>query len=259
VAHLSRRRLVPALVGIVFIILAAGCSSSSSSSNNGSSSSGSNNGSAGPPVPARQVVYVRQMRQDLQSLDRGVLSHSQIGSLKTAAATQFEVTVTDLGKDPILTTASGPQQNVPTGGMVGVQIVACVNLTCNSESDLRQMVLYKGQRAQWFWSITAGTPGPAMITLRANTYDQGSTLSLSEEIFQVNVNVVPTPAFNNQQTHKKIAAATKSVVGVFETLGVMAGAIVAVGGIVGWFIMMTRKRNANPQGEQQPERADKAP
>ena len=235
-SHVSCRRLISALVGTLLVILTYGCSSSP-------------NGSAGPDQ-SEQQLYVARLSQDRQSLDRGVLAYSSIGNLKTAATAQFQVTVTDTGKGPQtarLTSFNGMtvyQRDVPTGGIVGVQIVACENLTCHSESGTTQPVLEKGQQAQWFWTITAGTPGPAVITLRADTYDQGTAQSLSEEIVTVDLRVVATAAFNTQQNHAKIATVTDSVVGDIETIGSIAGAIVAVGGIVGWVIMMRRKRKA---------------
>lgn len=243
-AYVSRRRLVAALVSILFIILLAGC---------GGAPETTSPPNSGSHAPSQQDLYRAELAKDYQSLDRGVLSYSQLGSPKTAVTTQFEVTVTDVGRGPQLTrvTESGGmnvyQQDVPTGGIVGVQIVKCSNLTCSSESDLRQPVLDEGQAASWWWSVTAGTPGPASITLRADTYDQGSTQSLSEEIINVNVQVVSTPAFSHQQTHKKIVNTTKSVVSDVETIGSIAGAIVAVGGIVGW--LATRRRNRNGKGK----------
>jgi hypothetical protein len=211
--------------------------------------------SGSPAPPAQQQLYTATLLKDYESLDRGVLSYSPIGSLKTAATAQFEVTVTDTGKGPQLARLADfngmtvYQQDVPTGGIVGVQIVTCGNLTCASLSDPRQPVLVKGQQANWFWSITAGTPGPALITLRADTYDQGSTQTLKTEIINVKVNVIPTPAFNNQQTHKKIAGAAKSVTGDIETIGSVAGSIVAVGGIVGWLYVKRRKGKATPESK----------
>jgi len=196
------------------------------------------------------VIYKTKLLKDYESLDRGVLSYSPIENLKTAATIRFEVSVTDIGRGPQqvqVTDFNGMtvyQQDVPTGGIVGIQIVTCDNLTCASESDLRQPVLYKGQQGHWFWSIIAGTPGPALITLRADTYDKDSTLSLQAEIINIKVNVVPTAAFNHQQNHKRIASATKSLVGDIETIGSMAAAVVAVGGIAGWIAVKGRKRNA---------------
>jgi hypothetical protein len=172
--------------------------------------------------------------------------------MKTGDTGQFEVTVTDVGRGPQLvqlTAFNGMsvfQQDVPTGGIVGVRIVSCVNLTCSSESDQTQPVLSRGQRAQWWWNVTAGAPGPALITLRADTYDQGSALSLSEEIVHVTISVTATPAYNQQQHHRKMAATARSLVGDIATIGSVASAVGAVGAIVGWLVMMRRKGKKDP-------------
>jgi hypothetical protein len=215
-----------------------------------------NNGS----YSSQQALYTARLFKDYQSLDRGVLSYTKLGSLKTAATISFKVAVTDTGRGEQtapLTHFNGMiiyPEDIPTGGIVGVQIVTCKNLTCQSLSDIRQPVLSKGMQAEWYWNITAGTPGPALITLRADTYDQGSTQALSSEIINLNVSVVPTPAFNNQQTHEKITSAARGITGDIETTGSIAGAVAAVGGIVGWIVMERRKRrdssaaSGNPSG-----------
>ena len=139
------------------------------------------------------------------------------------------------------------EQNVPTGGIVGVRIVGCENLTCESLSSPEQPVLYQGDEAEWLWDITAGAPGSAEIRLRIDTYDKGSQQVLSEEILRVNITVVPTAAYERQQSRKKVVGATNTVVAVFEKIGIVAGAIVAVGGIVGWIIVKKRRRSGTGQ------------
>ena len=258
VAQVPRRRLAAALVGILFSVLAAGCSSTSSSS---SASGTSSAGSAESP----QQIYEAKLLKDYRSLDRGVLSYSRIGSLDTAATTQFDVVVTDVGRGPQeiqLTDFNGMtvyQQDVPTGGDVAVRMVACENLTCDSESGNPQPVLYKAKPGEWFWRITAGAPGPALITLRADTYDLGSTESLSEEIINVDVNIVPTPSSIAEKHHQKIAAAARSVVGGIETIGSVAGAVVAVGGIVGFIAVQGRKRKAKGRERGVPTQPEQSP
>lgn len=200
---------------------------------------------------SQQALYTAGLLHDYQSLDRGVLSYTKVQSLKTAATLLFKITVTDAGRGKQLaplTQFDGMTiypADVPTGGIVGVQIVTCQNLTCQSLSDLQQPVLSKGDQADWYWNITAGTPGHAAITLRADTYDQGSTQTLHSEIININVNVVSTSAFDSQQTREKIANATKGIAGDIETIGAIATAIVAVGGIVGWIVMQKRKRRSS--------------
>jgi hypothetical protein len=264
VAHSWRRRVAAAVTGILLTMLAAGCGSSSNSSGSGvqsSSSSGSgvqtsnptSSASPGGPISGQQLFTTR-LADDRKALDRGVLSYSPLGRPKTGATVQFEVSVTDTGKGPQLvrlTSFGGmtvDQQDVPTGGVVGVQIVTCDDLTCDSMSDLRQPVLAKGQQAIWLWNITAGTPGPALIMLRADTYDENSGLALSTEYVTIKANVVATSAYTAQEHHKKILGIATSVTGAIVTIGSVAGAIVAVGGIVGWAISR-RKSNKRPSNK----------
>lgn len=197
---------------------------------------------------SQQALYAATLRNDYQSFDRGVFSYSKIGNLKTAAIVRFKATVTDAGRGEQL----APLQqfdgmtvypaDVPTGGIVGVQIVTCENLICQSLSDLKQPVLLQGEHADWYWNIIAGVPGHAVITLRVDTYDQGSTQTLSSEIINIDVNIVSTPAFTSQQNQEKIANAAKGITGDIETIGSIATAIVAVGGIIGWLAVKRRKR-----------------
>jgi predicted RNA-binding protein with TRAM domain len=197
------------------------------------------------------------LKRDVQAFDRGVLAYSPIASLKTGTSTTFDVTVTDVGRsaqEATVTEVNGKvvyQQDVPTGGIVGIQIARCQNLTCDSESSATQPVLSPGDKATWSWQITAGRPGPAEIKLRVDTYDQGSRQTLSEEIVPVAAKVVPTAAWNQQQSHKKISNATKSGVNLVVTLGSLAGAIVAIATIVGWLVNRgrRRKRAASDVGE----------
>ena len=195
-----------------------------------------------------QDVYVARLRKDEQSLDRGVLTYSPIGSLKAADTTQFEVVVTDVGRGPQhaqFTKYNGMtvyQQDVPTEGIVGVQIVGCENLTWQQQSSPKQPVLARGDFATWDWQITAGMPGPAKIILRVDTYDQGSEQILHEEILRVNAEVMPSPAYKHQQRRKVIAGMAKSIVGDIVTIGSVATAILAIGGVVGWVAVNRRNR-----------------
>ena len=184
----------------------------------------------------------------MQALDRGVLAYSPIRSLKTGASTTFDVAITDVGRGAQETTVTQVgskvvyQQDVPTGGIVGIQIVRCQNLTCNGESSPTQPILSPGDKARWWWQITGGTPGPAEISLRVDTYDQGSRQTLSEEIVPIFAKVAPTAAWLQQQKHKKISNATKSGVNLVVTIGSVAVAIAAVGTVVGWVVNRARKR-----------------
>ena len=214
-----------------------------------------------PARPSEQDIYAAALRQDLQSLDVGVLTYSPIRSLETSATTDFKAVVTDIGQSPRRTTRLTEyrgmvvyQQDVPTGGIVGIEIVDCENLKCLSESSSKQAVLSRGDSATWHWRISAGTPGAAEIVLRADTYDQGSNQTLSEEIIQVSMKVSATIAYTHQQNNGKIARVTTSIVGDIETAGAIAGAILAVGGVVG---LAAKKKRNQVKGKPKPDEAGK--
>jgi hypothetical protein len=116
-------------------------------------------------------------------------------------------------------------------------------------SGVKQPVLFKGQHSEWYWLITAGSPGPALITLRADTYDVGSAVVLSEETISINSTVVPTPSYNKAQSHKKLVSAVRSVLGGILAIGSIATALVAVGGIVGWIVKKRGKNKARRKRE----------
>jgi hypothetical protein len=198
--------------------------------------------------PTPQDIYKARLGRDIQSLDRGLFLYSPINTLKTGASTQFDVVVRDIGKGPqstVVTEVDGLlvyQQDVPTGGIVGVAVAVCGNLICDSESSSTQPVLFPGDAATWRWQIIAGAPGPAEIILRADTYDQGSQQTLSEEIIPITGMVVPTPTFNQQQSHRKVANIAKSGVNLIITIGSIATSIITVGGLFGWLVIKKRQR-----------------
>jgi hypothetical protein len=208
--------------------------------------------------PSPQSIYKAILRQDMQSLDRGVLAYSPLNKLKTGAATEFEVTVTDVGRgrqETVVTKVGGLlvyQQDVPTGGIIGLRAVHCQDLKCHSESSPTQPVLARGDSATWRWRIIAGTPGKARIILRADTYDQGSQQTLREEIIFITGNVVPTVIFNQKQTRENFVKVTKGGVNLVDKIGAMATAVVAVGGLVGWFVMKGRERERRGRDQASP-------
>jgi hypothetical protein len=209
---------------------------------------------AGSPGPQPgQDIYTARLRQDEQSLDRGVLTYSPIGTIKTTVTTQFEVVVTDVGRGlqrVSLTKSNGMavcQQDVPTKGVIGAQIVGGENLTWRQQSSSRQLVLERGDSATWVWEVTAGAPGPAKLMLRLDTYDRGSGQTLHEEMLRVDGEVVPSAAYKHQERLKKISSIVKSAVGDIVAVGSVATAILAVGGVAGW--IAANKRNLGKNGK----------
>jgi len=207
---------------------------------------------AAGPVPPRpkEVLFRATLLDNKASLDRGVLSYTPLSHIKTATVSQFKVVVTDVGRGP--QTASiirfhGMQvfqEDVPTGAIVGIRAVICDNLTCQGESTTRQPVLAPGQRATWYWQITGRKPGRAEIVLRTDTYFLNSSVSLISRIVYVYGRVHATAAFNQQQTGRKIANVTKTGINLIETIGSVAGAILAVGSVVGWLVVRARRKPA---------------
>lgn len=209
---------------------------------------------AAPPPPeaaqpaSRQSIYTATLQHDKESLDRGVLTYSPINRLKTATSKTFKVVVTDVGRGPqqiTLHTASGMivyQQDVPTGASVGVEIVNCGDLICKAESSDRQLILQPGEAADWFWLITAGQPGPAEITLRVDTYDQGSQQILTERVINISGSVLTTAAFQRQQSNRVIATVAHNGISVTETIGTLAGSLTAIAGALGGIIVWRRRR-----------------
>jgi len=203
-------------------------------------------GGSAVPGPG-QDTYREGLRKDEQSFDHGVLTYSPLGTLGTSAISQFKVVVTDVGRHPQHVQFASYhgmavyQPDIPTGGLVGVRIVGGENLKWQQQSSPEQEVLARGASATWYWQISAGMPGPAEITLRVDTYDQGSGQTLHEEMFRVSGNVTPSPAYQHQQHHKMIAGMAKGVAGGLVKIGSVATAILAMGAVAGR--VAARRRN----------------
>jgi hypothetical protein len=208
---------------------------------------------AGPSASSQQDIYRASLENDKASLDRGVLAYSPLSSLKTGQASTFSATVTDTGTGPQTVTVSTydgmtvARQDVPTGGIVSVQIVGCQDLSCRGQSPVRQAVLARGDHATWVWAITAGQPGTAQIILQADTYDQNSSTALASEVMTITSTVIPTGSFTFQRRKHDVAAVTSAGLSVLDKLGIAAGAILSIGTIVGWFL--ARRKKAAGRGD----------
>ncbi|MGA2830760.1 MAG: hypothetical protein ABSF03_32130, partial [Streptosporangiaceae bacterium] len=203
---------------------------------------------------SRQQLWAAALQNDKLSLDRGALTYTPIRKLKADASSNFQVVVTDLGKGAgyqVVDTANGMtvfQQDIPTGGNVGIRVVNSSDVTCEAESSTVQPILAKGETATWWWRITAGMPGPAAVTLEVNTYDQDSEQILSEEHVHATGTVQPTTASKRQQTNEVIGSVTHSGVNIIETIGTLAGSITAVAGIAGAIFAWRRQRKRVSDG-----------
>lgn len=221
-----------ALAALLGGVLVTACASSESSSETPITSS---RGSHANVAGNGQVFVVTRLRQDYSALDRGVLAYTPIKTLETGQSTSLYAFVTDIGKRAPKQTASVSEvskesgltvypYDVPTGGIVSLH-VTCSNLQCQEMTAARQAVVIVGQPVEWVWFVTASSPGPAMITLAADTYDQLTDTVLREETVQISVIVQATAAYK----HRRAAAATPATgSGGGGNGGVVLGGIFAI-------------------------------
>jgi hypothetical protein len=226
-------------------VLVAACGSS------GSTGNGTGEATPTPPTPPAaanengQVFLATRLRADYSELDRGVLAYSPLKTLKTGQFTEFDAWVTDIGKHAPAQTSSVSEvsglsgltvypRDVPTGGILTLQ-VTCVNLTCQSLTvpSPRQAVVVIGQPVEWEWSVTANKPGAAVISLTADTYDEGTDTVLGQEAVQINLTVQATQAYKNRLAAGKPAAAGSGggdssdiIEGIFAIIAAAIGAII---------------------------------
>jgi hypothetical protein len=173
------------------------------------------------PVPAGQAVFAEKLKNDQESLDRGVLAHTTIAALKPGAQTTFTVIITDTGKQPHATPllADFPgwvldHQDVPTGGIISVTATCDdMKLKCEPESPARQAVLAASYSGNWTWALTALSPGPAHITLTVTTYDQNSQTVLNEAApIEITTRVHDTTIYH-------IRALARTIAGLLRWIG----------------------------------------
>jgi len=217
------------MLAAIFIgALIAACGSASNSSSSSSTSA----------APSEQQLFISKLESDDRALDRDILTYTALTTLYTGEQVDFNVSVIDVGKGPQLTSAptvyAGERvdpQDVPTDGIVGVQITACSNLTCQSQGDPTRQLVVNKQNGLWEWTLITQNPGTAQITLQAITYDQNTNVPLHHTKLVLELNVQKTVAYQNQQNHNKLDATTKDwtgyLVGVIGTLAAVAAAIFA--------------------------------
>jgi hypothetical protein len=238
---------------VTLVVSLAGCGAAESGRPPPTASAGATPGGTGGPTAepgaqSPQDLFRDALENDRASLDRGVMAYSPLSQLKTGQDVTFTVTVTDTGTGPQTIAVSSyhgmtvARQDIPTGGIVSVQIASCQNLTCHSESPARQAVLLQGDQASWNWTITAGQPGPADLTLVADTYDRNTSVALaSVGPVLVTGTVAPTVASQRRQRQHEVATVTNAGLSVLDKAGIAAGAIVSIGTVVGWFLARRKK------------------
>ena len=209
-----------------------GCISSSSSDY----ATGAARGGTGANANAApQLTFAQALRLDAKSADRGVLAYRPLGTIKAGKTKEFFVSVTDVGRYMPVTgnqevaarqTLSGfiiDPNNVPTGGLVGVQI-GCANLSCRSSTPARQAVVQRNHPVYWSWEITGESAGPALITLTEDLYMGGtSTVLKGVGPVQIKLKVLPSP-------HPKKASGfhVVTVIYIAAAIATIAAAIVAI-------------------------------
>jgi hypothetical protein len=239
------RRLVvlaAALSGVLGVL--AGCSSSPG-------------GSTGVPTSAApQADFAARLQADDKALDQGQLSYVRPGTLTTGTPAELRVTVQDIGLHPghLLTIRDASSitgqviypRDVPTGGIVGLQITTCGNLACQAQNDARQAIVGKGSVASWEWLLTPRNAGAALVVIRASTYDGNSSTVLREEIVDIRLTTKASPALRHhrQAQHRSHEiTATKNFIdtaaGLITTIG---GAVVVVAGGVTWVLARRQKK-----------------
>lgn len=219
--------------------------------------SSSPGGSTGPPTSAPpQANFAARLQADDKALDQGQLSYVRPGTLMTGAPAELRVTVQDIGLHPghLLTIRDASSttgqviypRDVPTGGIVGLQITTCGNLACQAQSDTRQAIVGKGTGASWEWRLTPRNPGPALVVIRASTYDGNSSTVLREEIVNIRLTTKASPALRHhrQAQHRSHEiTATKNFIdtaaGLITTIG---GAVVVVAGGITWVLARRKKK-----------------
>jgi hypothetical protein len=254
------------LAAAIAAVTLAGCAGSASSGSPPTSSAGATpTGSATPPSP--QDTFAVALKDDKRALDQGVLSYRAPGPLKTGQTYELAVTVTDIGKHTQVAILSAQQvsqetglvifpKDVPTGGIVGLRIATCIDLTCVKITDERQAIASKGDSAEWEWDITAHAPGAAMINLTAATYAGASRTVLREEIVPIKLRVRATAAFTHSKAarahHREVTAATGFVNTTAGLITTISGAVVAIAGAATWVASRVRRKSRKKQKQDAP-------
>ena len=198
-------------------------------------------GRATPPVagPSPQIFTMRLI-YDHPRLDRGVLTYSELSTMQVRQTTAFEVQVTDVGRGPERTAFTSrlrgrlaAPQDVPTGGVVSVQITCGSELTCTpGPAPVRQAIFGTGRSGTWTWDIAATAPGQPQILLTAIRYRGNSQVVRTQTIVAVGLSVRSTPAY-------AVEAAVDARKGPIVSA---SAAMLAAAGALGAALVLRRRR-----------------
>ena len=209
---------------------------------------------AASALPSNQQIFTMKLLKDDQTLDRGVLSYSDIATMPVRQTTTFYVHVTDVGKGrettAFVSESNGfliARQDVPTGGIVSVLGTCSGNLACTPQpTSPRRLIPTTGRSASWQWQVTANSPGDARILLIATTYDANSDIALNETPVAVGINVRSTPVYSMEHA---VDTAKTAILSTSSAVVVVAGALGAV------LALRRKKRPAGDAAASAPEPA----
>ena len=245
-------RLAALLAALVLGVLVAGCAA---------------NHAAGPKI--NQSGFARLLRADQEAAGRGVLGYRPLPPMTTGMTRKLIVSVTAVGRYepfPIAFQQVKAQdalsrfvlvnQDVPTGGYVGVKITDCVHLSCHLLSiTSRQPVVQLDHPVYWSWAITATHSGVGSIVLDEVLYREGSQRVLKPALpiqIQVHIKSAPVkpPGWFSSVDHVliTIGAVVALLAGIVTGLGVIFGGI---GNLMKAMRRRTKASDPDPKAEQE--------
>ena len=218
------------LATVCMVLLAAACSAA---------------GRATPPLPGPSPqIFTMRLAHDHPRLDRGVLTYSELTTMQVRQTASFEVQVIDVGRGPQRTAFTrqlrgrfAAPQDVPTGGVVSVQITCGSGLTCTPGSaPARQVIVGTGRSGTWIWDVAATAPGHSQILLTAIRYRGDSQVVRTQMIVAVGLSVRSTPVY-------AVEAAVDARKG---TVVPASAALLAIAAALGAALALRRRRGRGP-------------
>jgi Superinfection immunity protein len=202
-------------------------------------------GRATPPVPGPSPqIFTMKLVNDHPRLDRGVLTYTDLTTLQVRQTALLDVQVTDVGRGMESTAFTrqlrgrlAAPQDVPTGGVVSVQIACGSGLTCTPRSvPARQRIVGVGRSGTWAWDVAATSPGNTRIMLTAIRY-RGDTQAVRTQTFVVaGMTVRSTPLY----------AVQAAVDARKATIAAVAAAMLAAAGTLGAVLGLRRRKGRRP-------------
>ena len=201
-------------------------------------------GRATPPAGPSPQLFTMKLTNDHPRLDRGLLTYSELTTLQVRQTTPFDVQVTDVGRSPEHTPFTrqlrgrlAVPQDVPTGGVVSVQITCGRGLTCTPRpGPARQAIFGVGRTGTWAWDIAATSPGNSQIQLTAVRYRGNTQVGRTQTVVAVDLTVQSTPLY-------AVQAAVDARKGTIVT---GSAAMLAAAGTLGAMLALRRRKGRRP-------------